>query len=90
MVDAHQAVKLAFDYLKSFFDPAWTGKARLEEIEMEDSSSASGGIWKITISLVDPDVMPWDSPSARIYKTVAVSQTDGQIRSMKIRELSAL
>ena len=66
--------------------------ARLEEVE--STISGSEDAWLITLSMISPSDGPLGNlasalgTSQREYKTFTVRKRDGEVTSMKIRELT--
>jgi hypothetical protein len=90
-MQAKQAVELAKDYLSDLYAPEQISKLALEEVEFDDSSSD----WLVTLSFhrpLDPDSPGLSRALGRQrpdYKIVRISDTDGRVTSVKIRELTA-
>ncbi|MFA7325947.1 MAG: hypothetical protein WC121_04730 [Candidatus Kapaibacterium sp.] len=82
-MDAKDAIKLAIDYIKEFY-PIVTNPL-LEEVEDDDSNNS----WLITLSfnLEKSDVYQFLDIPNRTYKTVEIEKSNGNVKSMKIRQL---
>ena len=83
-MEIKEATKNAADYLKSFFPTA--ERLRLEEVEITDDDS----YWNITLSYDDNPDMEGASFmhtfKKRFYKIFKIDATNGNVRSMKIRD----
>lgn len=90
MVSIRAASEKAATFAEAALGPNRTKGLRLEEVE----SSVAGGedVWLITLSMVDSEMDVLEGfPAAlrkRVYKTFAVRKSDGDVISMKIRELA--
>ena len=91
MVSIKEATQIAIDFALEALGPERTTGIRLEEVE---STSVDGeNAWLITLSMVIAD-----DPAAgyleklrtgkREYKSFTVIKGDGEVTSMKIRELA--
>jgi len=89
MIDVKEAVQQAKRYLTEIFSGEQPQLLRLEEVELSQDEST----WRVTLSFV-----PGNAPGAlaaalgvpsgsRDYKMVTVRATDGQVQSVKIRQL---
>jgi hypothetical protein len=76
-VTAKQAAVKATEYLKEFVDAQ---DVRIEEVEL----SVSEGVWVITLGYLLRD--PFIS-GERSYKTFEISDRDGSVVSMRIRQM---
>jgi hypothetical protein len=92
MASIKEAAENALAFAHATLGPDRMAGARLEEVE----SSISNGedAWLITLSMISPsdsnvlrDFAPLLS-SKREYKTFTVRKRDGEVTSMKIRELA--
>jgi hypothetical protein len=92
VVSIKQAVENAMAFARATLGPERTAGARLEEVE----STILGGknFWLITLSMLSPDDVPSPIAAAigvkgkREYKSFTVRKSDGEVMSMKIRELA--
>jgi hypothetical protein len=88
MIDVKEAVQRAKQYLTELFSSEQPQFLRLEEVELSEDEST----WRITLSFF-PGTAPGSLAAAlgvqekREYKTVAIRATDGQVQSVKIRQL---
>jgi hypothetical protein len=80
MDDIKHAAAAAQQFLTSLVEDA--DAVRLEEVEL----GPDGEGWSITLSFIGQTGSPLQFGRARIYKRFLVE--DGQVRSMKIRELA--
>jgi len=87
MVSIKQATMAAREFARSVLEPDQFKTLRLEEV---DSSLVDGKpVWLITLSVSAPDhVTVMLAGVGRDYKTFAVQKEDGEVLSMKIRELA--
>ena len=94
MTSIKEAAENAMAFARDALGPERTIGARLEEVE---STTVSGeDVWLITLSMIKPD--PLDllggqlgnvlGKGKREYKSFTVRKSDGQVMSMKIRELA--
>ena len=91
MVSIKEATANAIEFARAALGPERTTGVRLEEVE----STKVGGedAWLITLSMVSPDE-PINSLAAalgngkREYKVFTVLKDNGEVMSMKIRELA--
>jgi hypothetical protein len=89
MVSIQEATKRAMGFVLEVLGPERTSGVRLEEVE---SASVDGeDAWVITLSI--PDEEPGAFASAfggrsRQYKSLTVLKRDGEVKSMKIRNLA--
>ena len=90
MASIKEATENVIAFAKETLGPERTADARLEEIE--STNVAGEDAWLITLSMTSPDDVPGSLASIlrkkREYKTFTVRKTDGEVTSMKIRELA--
>ncbi|MEX2261648.1 MAG: hypothetical protein WD696_06835 [Bryobacteraceae bacterium] len=91
MTSIKQAVENAMAFAQETLGPQRTAFTRLEEIE--STTVAGEDAWLITLSMLHPDEPPAGLTSMfvkgkREYKSFMVRKDDGQVTSMKIRELA--
>jgi hypothetical protein len=90
MATIKEAVQNAKIFARENLEPERVAGLQLEEVE----SASTGGeeTWLITLSVIDPEaVPPIFSPSLgprREYKVFTVLKENGEVTSMKIRELA--
>ena len=91
MASIKEAVENAVAFAKATLGQERTAGIRLEEVE----STTAGGedAWLITLSMISPDEPILDLAAAfgkgkREYKSFTVRKRDGEVLSMKIRELA--
>ena len=100
MIDVKTAVAKAIECLGNLLESDSISGMRLEEVELSDDQST----WSITLSFVRRTPSTTSSPAEAIraiqsmtlgvpmgereYKIVAVNSANGEIRSMKIRQLA--
>ena len=92
MVSIKEATKNAIAFAMEALGPERTTGIRLEEVE--STTVGRKDAWLITLSMYAPEG-PNDSIVARLagtanreYKSFTVAKSDGEVRSMKIRELA--
>lgn len=93
MVSVKEATERAMAFALEALGPERTIGIRLEEVESTTVDSKDA--WLITLSMLVPE-QPLGSAaiakalgtSKREYKTFTVLKPDGQVKSMKIRELA--
>ena len=95
MIDAKLAVEVARAYLRSIQDILDTplNNLRLEEVELSEDDQ----YWLITLGYDNPNkpkelsnlslVSPQLARLAREYKVFRIRSEDGEVKSMKIREV---
>ena len=90
MIDVKQAVANALKFLLDMYGEQKVLSPRLEEVEL----SEDGNVWYVTVSFLTeataPDLVSALSGSSRLdrqYKVLTVWANDGNVRSMKIRQL---
>ncbi len=93
MVSIKEAAENAKSFAQAALGPERTRGIRLEEVE--STTIAGEDTWLITLSMVLP---PEDDPMGaaaailgkpkRTYRTFTVIKRDGEVTSMKIRELA--
>ena len=86
-----EATANAIEFARAALGPERTNGVRLEEVE----STNVGGrdVWLITLSMISPEeqldpIAAAFGHARREYKTFTVLKDNGEIRSMKIRELA--
>jgi hypothetical protein len=91
MVSIKEATANAIEFALAALGPERTAGVRLEEVE----SAKVGGqdAWLITLSMISPDELLGPIQAVlgrgkREYKTFTVLKDNGEVRSMKIRELA--
>ena len=91
MVSIKEATANAIEFARAALGPERTTGVRLEEVE---STKIDGeDVWLITLSMMNPDEQLSPIAAAlgrgkREYKTFAVLKHNGEVKSMKIRELA--
>ena len=90
MVSIREATDKAIAFAQAALGPRRTADLRLEEVE---STTVDGrDAWLITLSMISPDDLPsvgiGFSAKRREYKIFTVLKGDGEIKSMKIREMA--
>lgn len=93
MVSIKEATERAIAFAREALGPERTTGVRLEEVE---STNVDGeDVWLITLSMVVSETLFMTSALAtalgtekREYKNFTVVKGDGEVRSMKIRELA--
>ena len=91
MVSIQEATKNAIAFAREALGPERTKEMRLEEVE---STTVDGeDAWLITLSLSVPTGQAGSflsalGPDKREYKSFTVIKRDGEITSMKIREMA--
>ena len=92
MASIKEAVENALAFARATLGPERMAGARLEEVE--SIVSGIGDSWLITLSMISPSDGPLGNlasalgTSQREYKTFTVRKSDGEVMSMKIRELT--
>jgi len=91
MVSVKQATEKAIAFAQDALGTERTAGIRLEEVE--STMVGNTDAWLITLSMVAPDqllgsVIPGFSTPKREYKSFTVLKSNGDVRSMKIRELA--
>ncbi|HWM92781.1 MAG TPA: hypothetical protein VN493_18600 [Thermoanaerobaculia bacterium] len=76
-MNVKDAVKIAYDYVKDFYQDHTLS---LEEVEL----SEDGRFWYVTLGVTNP-LEQWSS-GRKDYKVVTVDIQTGQVKSMKLRE----
>jgi hypothetical protein len=92
MINVKEAVAKAVQYVLDIFACDTISDIRLEEVEFSDFER----LWLITLSLVrkpkDTGLVSENllnlQPSERVYKILAIDANNGEIKSMKIRQLA--
>ena len=90
MIDVRDAVKTALAYLDGLFGEDSVFDARLEEVELSDD----GMYWLVTVSFLRKrPATPGFLPAVvggyeRDYKIVTVDSANGNVKSVKIRQLA--
>jgi hypothetical protein len=89
MVSIKEATEKAIAFAREVLDPDRARDIRLEEVQSGTLDGAE--TWLITLSMVLPDqgtlVVGFGSPK-REYKSFTVLKSNGEVKSMKIRELT--
>ena len=90
MVDVKQAVANALKFLVYMYGEQKVLSPRLEEVEL----SEDGNVWYVTVSFLTEataselvEALSGSSRLDRQYKILTVWANDGNVRSMKIRQL---
>lgn len=87
MIGVEEAAKRAVEYMKGFFPDA--SAIRLEEVEITDDKQ----FWYITLSIVESESEPnvlfpaMQFKKVKSYKIFKIFAENGEVLSMKIREL---
>jgi hypothetical protein len=93
MINVKEAVAKAVQYVLNIFSCDTISDVRLEEVEFSDNDA----LWLITVSLVrkpkdtgvvSENLLNMQLPLERIYKILAIDAINGEIKSMKIRQLA--
>jgi hypothetical protein len=86
MVSIKQATESAIAFAREILGPERVGGLRLEEVE----STKTAGVmaWVITLSMADTSSPLSVVSGKRHYKSFTVRKADGEVLSMKIRELA--
>lgn len=79
MIGVRQAVEAAVSYVRDFQDLIPPREMRLEETESLDS-----GDWQVTLSFLENPIS-----GQRSYKSFLVDKHTGEIKSMKVRSVTA-
>jgi hypothetical protein len=77
MITVKEAATKAANYLKDLMPGATS--FQIEEVEPSESNK----VWSITLSYVDPEIMF----GGKSYKVIKVRKSDGEVLSMKIRNV---
>jgi hypothetical protein len=88
VISIKEAAEYAMAFARATLGPERTADVRLEEIE---STTVGDGAWRITLSFTPPGaptLAETFGPRKREYKTFTVRKADGEVTSMKIRELA--
>ena len=86
MVSIKEALNAAKEFARTVLEGGQYSSLRLEEVE---SSTVDGKpVWLITLSMPAPDQVEAMLVGRRDYKTFTVQKEDGEVLSMKIRELA--
>lgn len=90
-VSIKDATESAIAFARATLGPERTTGIRLEEVESTIVTGKS--VWLITLSMINPDESLGGIAAAlgkgrREYKTFNVLKSDGQVTSMKIREMA--
>ncbi|MGH9612955.1 MAG: hypothetical protein ACRD4P_07745 [Bryobacteraceae bacterium] len=92
MVSIAKATENAIAFAQEALGPDRTAGVRLEEVE--STTVAGKDAWVITLSMISQDPFHTNSFAAalgrgkREYKSFTVLKQDGEVTSMKIRELA--
>jgi hypothetical protein len=87
MITVKEAVKIACEFLIEVLEDEQVKEIRLEEVELAED----GRFWEVTLSFVaraTPLAEELGIFCGREYKVVTVWAEDGNVRSMKIRQLA--
>ena len=88
IMEVNEVAQKAFEYLKSFYPDA--DKAQLEEAEITDDNK----FWLITLSYESKDIPAgpflFSTGKTRKLKIFKINASTGEVRSMKIRDLSGI
>jgi hypothetical protein len=87
MIPIKEAVEKAVGFARGVLEPTRTNTILLEEVEA--SAVGESEVWRITLSLPDPDY-PLSFAGRRQYKTFTVDGQTGEVLSMKIRQPSGV
>ena len=82
MIDAWKAAQIAQEYLGEVYSDTQFQGLQLEELELTDDRDN----WMITLSYITPGAI-FTYPTPKDYKIFKISSTDGEVISMKIRQL---
>ena len=83
MIDARKAAQVAQEYLKSVYPGTQFQNLQLEEVELTDDHK----FWMITLSYVAPGSVIFVYPTPKDYKIFKIGSEDGEVLSMKIRQI---
>lgn len=94
MIDAKEAVRIAFDYVRGLYAAEEIPHLTLEEVELSNGEGGEGGedFWLVTVSFLKPvpksaiEAMTGQQ-GAPTYKILRIRAADGQVHSMKIRTM---
>ena len=92
MVSIKEAAENAMAFAQAALGPERTTGMRLEEVE--STTLAGKDAWLITLSMISaepgsvPEVLAALGKERREYKSFIVAKSDGEVASMKIRELA--
>jgi len=91
MATIKEAAENAIAFAQAVLGPERVVGARIEEVE--STTVAGDDAWLITLSMIRPDVLVGNLAAAlgvgkREYKTFTVRKINGEVTSMKIRELA--
>jgi hypothetical protein len=91
MVSIKEAAGNAMAFASATLGPERTNGIRLEEVE--STRVANEDAWVITLSMINSDerlnrIAAFTGKDNREYKTFTVRKSDGEVTSMKIRELA--
>lgn len=88
MIDAKEAVRIATESMQGFYRPEQIPELSLEEVELSRDEKD----WLVTLSFTRPvgrspiEAMTGQG-GAVTHKQIAVRAEDGQVRSMKTRQV---
>ena len=91
MIDAKEAVRIAFDYVRGLYAAEEIPHLTLEEVELADNEGGED-FWLVTVSFLKPvpksaiEAMTGQQ-GAPTYKILRIRAADGQVHSMKIRTM---
>ena len=91
MASIKEATENSMEFATATLGPERTAGVRLEEVE---STTVSGeDVWLITLSMISPNELLGNigavlGKGKREYKSFTVRKRDGEVTSMKIRELA--
>jgi hypothetical protein len=85
-VNAKYAVKRAIDYYRDITGDR--AQFLIEEVELI-SDEIGRDVWQVTISIPDQFAFAVGARTIKNYKVLRILQKDGEVISMKIRELGS-
>ncbi len=88
MIDAKEAVRIAFEYVQELYKPEEIPHLTLEEVEL----SSDEGFWLVTVSFLkalskSPIEAMTGQHGTPTYKILKIHAESGQVHSMKIRTM---
>ena len=89
MIDAKEAARIAFEYIREVYAADEIPHLSLEEVEL----SSEGDFWLVTVSFLRSvakspiEAMTTGQQGTATYKLLKLDAEGGQVHSMKIRTL---
>ena len=89
MIDVKEAVQIGREFLNNIVGKDEVTNIRVEEVEFSThEGDLVHNLWEITLSYLPANPHPLiEGEGKRLYKTLFVNATNGEVSSMKIREL---